>query len=563
MISFDADPEVAEQQMHAIIFYLTAFGYIDGNLDRSEKEYIRGYIGELVEQRARSSMGDDLAPHRAIIDRWIQHFHEVIDGTEQQIRGLFTESVADGESTSQFVIAKLKLRCFELFRRFDEKTRDDLLASGDELMLADGVVDPSEQLFRRELVQLLREPLSLDEGDLEAVEAGSLFIGAPATLAPAQADHPFFSGSEHPYAKDPETFARQAQGDMDLIARVITALDAQRAAGDGRLAAAGELAAIPDGSRFLDGHVYVHKPALGKRYELLVIGDLHGCYSCLKAALLQADFFTKVQAHLEDPDKHPEMSLVLLGDYIDRGRYSYNGVLRTVMQLFLAVPDNVYVLRGNHEYYVEINGRVLAPVRPSEALNEIASVAKPLVLTTFMHLFEALPTSLIFDKTLFVHAGIPREDTIAERFSGVASLNDPEIRFQMLWSDPSEADFVPLELQKANARFPFGKKQLKSFLARLGLRTLVRGHERVVEGFREVYDDPDGRLLTLFSSGGKTNEDLPAESNYREVTPMALTLKHEDGISELTPFAIDYARYNDPEFNAFFRSALASGRGLS
>jgi len=44
---------------------------------------------------------------------------------------------------------------------------------------------------------------------------------------------------------------------------------------------------------------------------------------------------------------------VLLGDYIDRGRFSYNGVLRAVMQLFLAAPEHVFPLRGNHEYYIQ------------------------------------------------------------------------------------------------------------------------------------------------------------------------------------------------------------------
>src|SRR6185369_1919709 len=165
---------------------------------------------------------------------------------------------------------------------------------------------------------------------------------------------------------------------------------------------------------------------------------------------------------------------VLLGDYIDRGRFSYNGVLRTAMQLFVAVPEHVYLLRGNHEYYIEHKGRILAPVRPCEAMNEIADVAPTEVFARYMRLFEALPTSLLFDRTIFVHAGIPRDDTIAERVRGLASLNDPEVRFQMMWSDPSDADAIPLELQKANARFPFGRKQLRGFLGSLGLRTMVR-----------------------------------------------------------------------------------------
>ena len=44
-----------------------------------------------------------------------------------------------------------------------------------------------------------------------------------------------------------------------------------------------------------------------------VLGDLHGCYSCLKAALLQADFFRKVQAWHDDPANNPKMVAVLLG----------------------------------------------------------------------------------------------------------------------------------------------------------------------------------------------------------------------------------------------------------
>jgi hypothetical protein len=558
MMSFSADPLVAEQQMHAIIFYLTAFGYIDGDFDAAEKQFIRDYIKKLVEHRAREAMGGDLAEHADVIERWTAHFHEVLESVDHEIQGHFTESVADGEDTRQFVLAKLKLRCFELFRRFDDVGRSNLLATVDELMYADGSVHPNEEVFRRELYRLLQAPIELDETEIESLEAGAVVIGEAKTLEPAQADHPFFKNFEIDYATDASTFAQQAQGDMLLIAKVMETLEVQRAAGRGRLAGAKDFSGFAPGDRFLDGHVYVLSPEPSKAYELLVLGDLHGCYSCLKAALLQADFFTKVQAHHDDPANHPEMNLVFLGDYIDRGRYSYNGILRTVMQLFVTVPDHVYVLRGNHEYYVEINGKVLAPVRPCEAMSSIAAIAPTEVFATYMRLFEALPNTLVFDKTLFVHAGIPREDTLQEKWKDITSLNDSEIRFQMLWSDPSEADVVPLELQKANARFPFGRKQFKSFMHNLGVRTLIRGHERVVEGFRRIYDDPDGTLLSLFSAGGKTNDDLPETSNYREVTPMALTIKHKDGISELNPFLIDYARYNDPEFNAFFKGGLAA-----
>lgn len=558
MMSFSPDPRIAEQQMHAIIYYLTGFGYIDGDLDKSEATFIRGYIEELVWRRARDALGDEARASQDVITRWINHFHEVFAEVDHQIQSYFTESVAEGEDPKDYVLAKIKLRCFELIAGFDDDNRAALLSTVDALMHADGVVHPSEQRFRDELFALLSAPIEIDDQEIETLERGAVVID-PATRKKArEIDHPFFKSFEWDYARDPATFAEQAKIDLDLMRRFEARLAEQRARGAGRLNGAADLSGFAGQTPFLDGHVYVVPPERDQEYELLVVGDLHGCYSCLKAALMQADFFAKWQAHREDPANNPRMMLVFLGDYIDRGKFSYNGVLRTVMQLFVAAPEDVFVLRGNHEYYVELNGRVLAPVRPAEAMSSLAAIAPNEVFAAYMRLFEALPNMLVFDRILFVHAGIPRDDTIAAKLKSAASLNDPELRFQMLWSDPSEADVIPAELQTANARFPFGRRQFKSFMQRLGCTTLVRGHERIVEGFRVVYDDPDGTLLTLFSAGGKTNDDLPQTSNYREVTPMALTVRYKDGISQLTPFVIEYERYNDPQYNSFFRDMLPS-----
>jgi hypothetical protein len=550
VITFSTDPQRAEQQMHAVIFYLVTFGYIDGDFDPSEKQYIREYIRKLVDFRARQAMGAHL--QQDVVTRWTQHFHEVLDEIDGQIQANFHEPVANGVDPQQYVLAKLKLRCFELFKSFDEDNRSILLESVDELMHADGVIHPNEKKFREELQSLLDADMELDAEEIETVGDGSMVIDAINKPEPRETDHPFFTAYEWDYVKDPSAFAQQARTDMDLLEKAMGIFDAQREKGEGKLKTAKSFADFAGQDPFLDGHVYCVAPKPGQEYELLVLGDLHGCYSCLKAALMQADFFDKVQKHHNAPDKNPLMKLVLLGDYIDRGRFSYNGVLRSVLNLLARVPEHVYVLRGNHEYYVEINGKVYGAVRPSEAMNSLQDVAPNELFETYMRLFESMPNMLAFDRMLFVHAGIPREDTIAQKWQGLQSLNDPEIRFQMLWSDPSEAEVIPLDLQKANARFPFGRKQFKSFMARLGLQTMVRGHERVTEGFKKVYDDADGTLLNLFSAGGKHNDDLPADSNYREVRPMALTIRHKDGINTLSPFEIDYARYNDPKYNAFF-----------
>jgi hypothetical protein len=554
MLRFSPDPNVAEQQMRAIIFYLTAFGYIDGDFDRSEKAFIRDYIRTLVESRARAAMPDEAPEVRQeVADRFVSHFHEVFEEVDRDVRALFSEVVSDGEKLEEFVYAKLKLRSYEIFKSFDEENQRALLESVDELIYADGKVHPAEAAFREDVQRLLAAEIPLAAEDLEPL-AAAIHIDPPAQVPPPTEDHPFFAGCEDHYSADPVRIRQQAERDYQLIAKTMDRFDDQRQEGSGTLAGVKDVSELVAKKPFLDGHTYVHPVDPSREYEVIVLGDLHGCYSCLKAAVMQSDFFAKVEAHRLDPKNHPDVKLVCLGDYIDRGRFSYNGVLRGVMQLFAAAPDHVYILRGNHEYYFEYQGKVYGGVRPAEAINSLAPYMPQEMFAAYMKLFESMPNVLLFGRTMFVHAGIPRDATMREKWKDLSSLNDPELRFQMLWSDPSSAEYIPDDLQAQNARFPFGRAQFERFMATLGCTTLVRGHEKVISGFRKVYGGDGAALLNVFSAGGATNDDLPPDSSYREVTPMALTLRIKDDTMRVTPWAIDYARYNDPGRNRFFAS---------
>jgi hypothetical protein len=184
----------------------------------------------------------------------------------------------------------------------------------------------------------------------------------------------------------------------------------------------------------------------------------------------------------------------------------------------------------------------------------LKDVASDAYFREYLQLFEAMPTSLAFERFFFVHAGIPRSASLAEKWQDLSSLNDPDLRFQMMWSDPSDTEVVPDELQKAAARFGYGSQQFRSFLARIGCSVMVRGHERIIEGCRTTFDFPDAKLFTLFSAGGATSLDLPEASNYREVTPKGLTIRWRDGVSRVATFEIDWKRYNDPAKNLFLAS---------
>ena len=554
MITFSTDPEIAERQMQAVIFYLTTFGYIDGDFEDQEKDYVRSYIERLVESRVRQGIPDADAKLRdELVTRFTQHFNEVFEGIDTQVRELFTEAVALDEEQDAFIHAKLKLRCFEYFQSFDRANQEALLDAMDALINADGQVHPAEQKFRNELVELFESDLGVAMID-DGRESRVTMVEPRSRMAP-KVRHPFFDQFEHHYSADNELIRAQVDADLDLVERVKDIIAQQNATGAGMLGDAktvDELAARTT-TPFLDGHVYYHPAQNGPGYELTVLGDLHGCYSCLKGAIMQSRFFEKVAAYRKSPTTTQKPILVLLGDYIDRGLFSLNGVLRTVMQLFVTAPEHVYVLRGNHEYYLEYKGQIFGGVKPAEAINTLKPHLPVEVFRKYMSFFEVMPNTLLFDRTLFVHAGIPRDRLVKERWTGIATLNDPDVRFQMMWSDPSSADVIPAALQEQSARFPFGKLQAAAFLQRMGCHTLVRGHEKVDSGFERTYDGNPVTLLTLFSAGGDDNGDLPPESSYRSVKPKALTMTWVNGETTFEPWDIDYRTYNDPEYNAFFQ----------
>ncbi|HET6584753.1 MAG TPA: metallophosphoesterase family protein [Nannocystaceae bacterium] len=548
MIQLSSDPAVAEQQVEAVLFYLTTCGYLDNEFDLTEKSFIRAMLRKLVTERVDAQGELDAELRFEQIEQQHEHYVELFQVVDYEVKSLLSEVVAEGEDSRNFVLTKLKLRCFELFRGLSADSRAALLELVDEFIHADGVVHPAEVEFRNDLASLLGQPVVADAH----VDVGeTVAVTPPVDMPTATQDHPFFHSFEHHYSSDPAKARAQIEVDLGVLEQVEAKWEEQRKAGHGRLSGKASVAEL-SGAGFLDGHVYA-VPHHDKDFELVVLGDLHGCYSCLKAAVMQSQFMEKVKAHRADPHNNPDVRLVLLGDYIDRGRFAFNGVLRAVLKLFLTVPEHVFVLRGNHEYYIEYQGRIYGGVKPADTITSLQHLLPDEVFFRYLQFFEHMPSMLLYGNLAFVHGGIPRDALVQERWRDLSSLNDPDMRFQMLWSDPSRADVVPDELQAASARFAFGRQQFQRFMGKLGSVLLVRGHEKINAGFKDHYPKDDVRLLTVFSAGGVANDDLPEDSNYRDVRPMALTIQRTAGETKVTPWAIDYRAYQDPERNAFFR----------
>lgn len=100
---------------------------------------------------------------------------------------------------------------------------------------------------------------------------------------------------------------------------------------------------------------YVQKVEVTPGTEIAFHGDLHGDVHSLNAYI--AWLAKKGYMNQEDPFKikKPNFNLIFLGDYTDRGNYGAE-VLFTIARLKRTNPNNVFLVRGNHED-IDINAQ--------------------------------------------------------------------------------------------------------------------------------------------------------------------------------------------------------------
>ncbi|HEU4614755.1 MAG TPA: metallophosphoesterase, partial [Kofleriaceae bacterium] len=480
------DPGAA--RLASMVDLMLTVGYIDGVFHHRERAFIEHYLDSVLALIEQSAVGS--AEERARLRvAWRTHCDQLYRHLESEVAVLAQEIVAAGNDT--YVGSRLRVRALTLFRNLSPVDQATALELVTAVVHADGQITKNEHDLHQELQHLLAaQPAPAPFGPNATTLVDPTSKGKAArTRAPAgltvtpyvekqlvALSHPLLDPIEQTLSPHPIERRAQIEWDYQLLQRALGQWQRQRAHGAHRLNGISTIDQLPVGSRFLDRYIHVMRPS--EPVELIVLGDLHGCYSCLKAALLQSNFIQRAWAHQWDPRNHPDVKLVLLGDYIDRGRFSFDGVLRAALHLFVSLPDHVIVLRGNHEWLRWIDNRITSGVYPAEALASIMPHVPVEMLEAYRMLFEHMPTSFLFERTLLVHGGIPRDDTFAERYRDLSSLNDDELRFQMMWSDPVATDHVPVELQRMDPRFTFGRNQFDAFMQRTGMQALIRGHER-------------------------------------------------------------------------------------
>jgi len=251
--------------------------------------------------------------------------------------------------------------------------------------------------------------------------------------------------------------------------------------------------------------------------EALVIGDLHGDLESLISILQSSDFTRKM-------NEREDAILIFLGDYGDRGEYSAE-VYYTVLTLKLAFPEQVILLRGNHEGPEDLMASPHdLPMQLQFRFKEKWKAAYSKIRELFAYLYNAV---LVEERCLMVHGGLsPNINSIKDLAH--ANMTHPEKEFleDLLWSDPNDMVKEVLYSPRGAGKL-FGKSVTEKVLRKINVKILIRGHEPCQEGFKINHDS---KVLTLFSRKG-----APYFNAYGAYLQLPLSEKFENA-QQLVPW---------------------------
>lgn len=296
----------------------------------------------------------------------------------------------------------------------------------------------------------------------------------------------------------------------------------------------------------------------------IIIGDLHD----------DMNSFNKILEAIKFKEKFDELNLVFLGDYVDRGRDTINLINKIIFLKYL-LPNNIHLLRGNHELYrVDENGDYFSPMQGAAPggyhfdtltflVNSDSETNKAFVkengidkelIELYASFFESMPTVALFNfeniKICAVHGGLPRPNLNSENFFGSKefdnfnSLLDEHTKdsvgitqkINMIWSDPY--DGYPEGFRNSSeVRFSFSQEQFEAFCEKYDIDLMLRAHEVQENGYKTYFDE---RLISVFSSGGRDKEDADItneRSYYENVSPNILKLETQ----KLASINIDFS----------------------
>ncbi|XP_030381912.1 serine/threonine-protein phosphatase alpha-2 isoform-like [Scaptodrosophila lebanonensis] len=210
---------------------------------------------------------------------------------------------------------------------------------------------------------------------------------------------------------------------------------------------------------------------------LCVVGDIHG----------QFDDLLRIFDYNNCPSSR---RFLFLGDYVDRGKNSIE-VIVLLMCYKLRYPDNLYMLRGNHE---------------SEVLNmhygfydECKRRYTIKLFKTFVDCYNCMPVAAVISNRIFCcHGGLSPDLSTIEDINHLerpAQIPVKGLLCDLMWSDPE--NIFGWGKNNRGVSVTFGRDIVERFIRNHDFDLIVRAHQVVEEGF-EFF--AKRQLITLFSA---------------------------------------------------------------
>ncbi|KAJ6217975.1 hypothetical protein RDWZM_009132 [Blomia tropicalis] len=241
------------------------------------------------------------------------------------------------------------------------------------------------------------------------------------------------------------------------------------------------------------------------RAPCFVMGDIHGNLEDLLS--LERAIWRRIPCIASN--------YLFLGDYVDRGRWGLECSLY-LMAFKILCPDNVIMLRGNHEVRdLQIRYSYL-----DECLQKYGKDYGQKIWEMTNSVFDRLPVCAIVNGSIYgAHGGIPKCITNLNHMEEkvLPELSDPQVQsnvaWEILWSDPCHlsqfndlADITPNSLEeidlgyidnvKRGTAHLFNEFAATTFLQTNGLSHIMRGHEVPPLGYTFHFGT---KCVTIFS----------------------------------------------------------------
>ncbi len=232
------------------------------------------------------------------------------------------------------------------------------------------------------------------------------------------------------------------------------------------------------------------------------VGDIHGA---IHESFLLVDFFYQIL------QEDPSIKIVFVGDYVDRNPYDLES-LTLITAFHLLFPDNIILLRGNHETQ-EINEHYGFYDNLLRTYRENTDILYQKILMYFQKLPIVSIVEIVKEphppaKVMVVHGGIPIDpldpgtpidlETLESRIHSevpITNQMDP-LTISMLWSDPDEMIQEISSGNQASGRMRFGSSVFREFMEKNHIDLLIRGHQKWTQGYHVFFE----KLYSLFST---------------------------------------------------------------